>query len=71
LEFNEKKFEDIKTSFAVVDQKLDKLLAEYQDSLVSNKNYKFDLKELPIEDIFGRVFDCEVSFDYLNLYLFN
>jgi hypothetical protein len=48
LGFNEKKFEDIKTSFAVVDQKLDKLLAEYQDSLVSNKNYKFDLKELPI-----------------------
>ena len=62
MEFNEKKFEDIKTSVAVVDQKLDKLLAEYQDSLVSNKKYKFDLKELPIEDIFGRVTDVQVKF---------
>jgi hypothetical protein len=62
LEFNDKKFEDIKTSAAVVDQKLHKILAEYQDSLVSNKKYTFDFKELPIEDIFGRVTDVQVKF---------
>jgi GTPase Era involved in 16S rRNA processing len=62
LEFNEKKFEDIKTSVAVVDQKLDKILDEYQDSLVSNKKYTFDFKELPNEDIFGRVTDVQVKF---------
>ena len=71
LEFNDKKFEEIKTNVAVVNQEFHKILAEYQNSLIGNKKYTFEFVELPIEDIFGRVFDCEVSFDYLNLYLFN
>jgi len=68
-EFIDKKFDEIKTSVEFVNQEFHKILAEYQNSPIGNKNYKFEFVELPIEDIFGRVFDCEVSFDYLNLYL--
>ena len=62
LEFNDKKFEDIKASVGVVNRKFHKILAEYQDSLISNKKYKFEFKESPIEEIFGRVTDFQVNF---------
>ena len=62
LEFNDKKFEDIKSSVAVVNQKFNKILGEYQDSLIDNKKYSFEFKELPIEDVFGRVTDVQVNF---------
>ena len=62
LEFNDKKFEDIKTSVSVVNQEFHKILAEYQDSLIGNKKYTFEFKELPIEDIFGRVIEVQVNF---------
>jgi hypothetical protein len=62
LEFNDKKFEDIKTSVAVVNQEFHKILAEYQDSLIGNTKYTFKFKELPIEYIFGRVTDVQVNF---------
>jgi DNA repair ATPase RecN len=68
LEFNGKKFEDIKASVKVVNQEFNKILAEYQDSLINNKKYKFEFKELPIEDMFGRVFDFIVNFNYFNLF---
>jgi hypothetical protein len=61
LEFD-KKFEDIKASVAVVNQEFNKILAEYQDSLIGNKKCTFEFKELPIEDIFGRVTDVQVRF---------
>ncbi len=48
LEFNDKKFEDIKASVAVVNQEFRKILAEYQNSLIG-KEYKFEFKELPIK----------------------
>ena len=44
LEFNDKKFEDIKTSVVSVNQEFNKILAEYQDSLIGNKKYTFVLK---------------------------
>ena len=62
LEINDKKFEDIKASVAVVNQEFHKILAEYHDSLIGNKEFTFKFKELPIEDIFGRVIDFTVSF---------
>jgi len=62
LEFNDKKFEDIKASVKVVNQELHKILAEYQDSLIDNTKYIFEFKESPIEDIFGRVIDVQVNF---------
>ena len=64
LEFNDKKFEDIKASVAVVNQEFHKILAEYQDSLIDNKKYTFEFKDMPIEDIFGLVFDVQVNFEF-------
>jgi hypothetical protein len=62
LEFNDKKFEDIKANVEVVNRELHKILAEYQDSLIDNKKYTFEFKELPVEEIFGRVTDFQVNF---------
>ena len=62
LEFNDKKFEDIKASVKVVNQEFQKILAGYQDSLIDDKKYTFEFKDMPIEDIFGRVFDVQVNF---------
>jgi hypothetical protein len=62
LEIIDKKFEDIKASVAVVNQEFHKILAEYHESLIGNKELTFKFKEMPIEDIFGRVIDFTVSF---------
>jgi len=62
LEIIDKKFEDIKANVAVVNQEFHKILAKYHDSLIGNKEFTFKFKELPIEDIFGRVIDFTVSF---------
>ena len=62
LEFNDEKFKDIKESVVVVNQEFHKILAEYQDSLIDNKKYTFEFKDMLIEDIFGRVFDVQVNF---------
>ena len=61
LEFNDKKFEDIKTSVANVNQEFQKILVQYQDSLIGFKKYTFEFKESPIEDIFGAVVDFQVN----------
>ena len=62
LEFNDKKFEDIKASVAVVNREFNKIPAVYQESLTGNKDYTFDFKESQIEDIFGRLTDVQVNF---------
>ena len=62
LEFNDKKFEDIKASVAVVNREFNKIPAVYQESLTGNKDYTFDFKESQIEDIFGRLTDVQVKF---------
>jgi len=68
LEFNDKKFEDIKTSVAVLNKEFRKILAEYQDSVIGNKKYTFEFEELPIEDIFGRVTNVQVNFKLLQYF---
>jgi hypothetical protein len=65
LEFNYEKFGNIKASVADVNLKFNKILTEYNDSLIDNKKYAFEFKELKIEDVFGRVTDCEVIIIYL------
>jgi len=62
LEFNDKKFEDIKASVAVVNQEFHKILAEYQDSLIGNKKYTFDFKESRVDEIFGQITEFQVNF---------
>ncbi len=62
LNTNQKKFNKIKTSVAVVNQEFRKILAEYQDSLIGNKKYTFVEFNEPIIKIFGRVTDFQVNF---------
>jgi len=76
LETNEKKFEDIKASVAVVNQEFHKILAEYQDNLLDDRSYTFEFEESRIENIFGRVIVWKLSsivmifFNLNNFYLF-
>ena len=76
LETDEKKFEDIKASVAVVNQEFHKILAEYQDNLLDDRSYTFEFEESRIENIFGRVIVWKLSsivmifFNLNNFYLF-
>ncbi len=62
FKFNDKKFEDIKTSAAVTNQEFQKILFQYQDSLIGYKKNTFEFKESPMEDIFGLVTDIQVYY---------
>jgi hypothetical protein len=46
LEFNDEKFNDIKATVVVVNQEFNKILAEYQYSLIGNKKYILELKAM-------------------------
>ena len=60
LEINDQKFIEIKSSVAVVNREIHKILPEYQNSLVGNTKYTFEFEELPIEPFFGRLTEREV-----------
>jgi len=70
LEIYDNKFGKIKASATFVNKEFHKILAEYQESLIGNKEFTYEFKESPIEDIFGRVIDHTVSF-ILILIFFN
>ena len=57
-----KKFEEMKKSVTVLNKELHKIVDRYQNSLVGNKTFTFQFENLPIEDIFGRLLDFEVSY---------
>ena len=61
LEFNDTKLEEFKASVIVVNEEFHKILAEYQYNLIGNKDYTLYFEDSQIEDIFGRVFDLQVS----------
>ena len=61
LEFNDTKLEEFKASVIVVNEEFHKILAEYQNNLIGNKDYTLYFEDSQIEDIFGRVFDLQVS----------
>jgi len=42
LEINDKKFNYIKASVTVVNQEFHKILAEYQENLIGNKEFTFN-----------------------------
>ena len=44
-----------------MNEEFHKLLAEYQYNLIGNKDYTLYFEDSQIEDIFGRVFDLQVS----------
>jgi len=58
FEIDEKKFEAIKQGVVAVNRKFDKIIRDYNNALIGNKEYSFLLKEIPIADIFGRFHDA-------------
>ena len=44
-----------------MNEEFHKILAEYQNNLIGNKDYTLYFEDSQIEDIFGRVFDLQVS----------
>ena len=53
FEFNDKKFEEIKTVPGGLQQKLDAMLVAYRESLLENKEYIFRYDNKSIGEIFG------------------
>jgi hypothetical protein len=58
FDFDEKKFEAIKQGVVGVNGKFDKIILDYNNELIGNKEYSFRFNELPIADIFGRLYDA-------------
>ena len=56
-----KKFEEMKKSVTVLNKELHWIVDRYQNSLVGNKTFSFQFENPPVEDIFGRLLDFEVS----------
>ena len=57
FDIDEKKFEAIKQGVVCVDGKFDKIILDYNNALIGNKEYSFRFNEIHIADIFGRYFD--------------
>ena len=58
FDINDSKFEAIKQGVVVVNGKFDKIILDYNNALIGNKEYSFRFDEIPIADIFGRLYDA-------------
>jgi len=58
FDINDKKFEAIKHGVAGLNGKFDKIILDYNNALIGNKEYSFRFDEIPIADIFGRLYDA-------------
>ena len=57
FDINDKKFEDIKQGVVGVNKKFDKIILDYNNALIGNKEYSFKYYEISIADVFGRFYD--------------
>jgi DNA repair ATPase RecN len=57
FDIDEKKFEDIKQRVVGVNKKFDKIILDYNNALIGNKEYSFEYYEISIADVFGRFYD--------------
>jgi len=57
FDIDEKKFEDIKQRVVGVNKKLDKIILDYKNALIGNKEYSFKYYEISFADVFGRFYD--------------
>lgn len=64
MEFNDKKFEEVRKGVENVNHQFCEIIEEFNDSLICNKKFTFKFDELAIEDIFGRLNTVDVSFSY-------
>ncbi len=60
FDIDEKKFEDIKQRVVGVNEKFDKIILDYNNALIGNKEYSFKYYEISIRDVFGRFHDKNV-----------
>lgn len=51
---NEANFRDVMKKGVVLNETISQLLNGYKDSLIGNKEYSFEFKEMKIEDVFGK-----------------
>ena len=66
FEIDEKKFEAIKQGVVAVNGKFDKIILDYNNALIGNKEYSFQFYEIPIADIFGCFYDASYVRDIYN-----
>jgi len=59
-QFNDNSLQDAKARAVVLNKEFHKIIADYQGSLIGNKEYRFEFKELSIEEICGRITDFRV-----------
>ena len=57
FDIDEKKFEAIKQGVVELNEKFDKIILDYNNALIGNKEYSFKFIEIPIADIFGSFYD--------------
>lgn len=55
LEISDKKFENIKKSVVIINERCENIMSEYNYSLLENKEYSFECKKLNFKKIFGNV----------------
>ena len=65
LKFSDEKFDDIDYKMEILNKEMKKIINQYQDLLLENQKYIFEYEELPVENIFGRFFKFEVSYEIL------
>lgn len=70
LNFNDKKFEEVKKGVEVVIKDFCQIIEEYNSSLIGHKQCIFQFDELSIESIFGQLHDYEVIFCNSNVLLY-
>jgi hypothetical protein len=46
-----------------VNEKFDKIILDYNNALIGNKEYSLRFNEIPIADIFGRFYDTKCVSD--------
>jgi len=66
FDINDSKFEAIKQGVVVVNGKFDKIILDYNNALIGNKEYSFQFNEIPIADIFGSFYDAIYVRDIYN-----
>ncbi len=59
FDIDEKKFEEIRQRLIVLNRGMPRKLGEYKDSMIGNKEYTFEFKEIDINGLFGSFKEVE------------
>ena len=59
FDIDEKKFEVIRQRLIVLNRGMPRKLGEYKDSMIGNKEYTFEFKDIDINGLFGSLKEVE------------